>query len=269
MAVRERRPAWFKMYRHQGAMIDSVPDEVLGKVVKDVFRYFETGEIPEQSYLERVVFSAMKMGVDESNGDFLAHREKNAQNAKRRWEKKEQPADGSRDMAAVQAAGDAQPGTAQAARGSDSAQGMQEAEQEGNGSRGVQGTGRRSGGRKEAPAAKGGVQAAAPDATGSEKVPGVPAAATLTGGMERIPAAATPTGGMARMPSHATRTSGMQSMPWDATRADIEIEEEKPLRVSSSDKSEEKGVALSGAPASRFYLNPDTGEWVDREKEET
>lgn len=267
MAVRERRPAWFKMYRHQGAMIDSVPDEVLGKVVKDVFRYFETGEIPEQSYLERVVFSAMKMGVDESNEDFLAHREKNAQNAKRRWEKKEQPAveqpaDGSQDMAAVQAAGDARPGTAQAARGSDSARGMQEAKQEGNGTRGV--------------------QAAAPDAMGSEKVPGVPEAAartggveripenaTRTGGMERMPEAATPTGGMARMPLHATRTSGMQSMPWDATRADIEIEEEKPLRVSSSDKSEEKGVALSGAPASRFYLNPDTGEWVDREKEET
>lgn len=254
MAVRERRPAWFKMYRHQGAMIDSVPDEVLGKVVKDVFRYFETGEIPEQSYLERVVFSAMKMGVDESNEDFLAHREKNAQNAKRRWEKKEQPAeeqpaDGSQDMAAVQAAGDARPGTAQAARGSDSVRGMQEAEQEGNGTRGV--------------------QAAAPDAMGSEKVPGVPEAAARTGGVERIPENATRTGGMARMPLCATRTSGMQSMPWDATRADIEIEEEKPLRVSSSDKSEEKGVALSGAPASRFYLNPDTGEWVDREKEET
>ena len=70
MAKRETRPAWFKMFRNQKALIDSVPDETAGKALKAIFQYFEYGEVIEMTPLEFAVFSSVKPYVDESYEDF-------------------------------------------------------------------------------------------------------------------------------------------------------------------------------------------------------
>ena len=70
MAKKENRPAWFKMFRNQKALIDSVPDAAAGKALKAIFQYFECGEVIEMTPLEFAVFSSVKPYVDESYEDF-------------------------------------------------------------------------------------------------------------------------------------------------------------------------------------------------------
>lgn len=67
MSKKATRPAWFKMFLHQKALIDSVPDETAGKALKAVFRYFDTGEDSELDPLAFAVFVAIKPYFDESN----------------------------------------------------------------------------------------------------------------------------------------------------------------------------------------------------------
>ena len=72
MAKTTGRPAWFKMFLSQKALIDSVPDETAGKALKAVFAYFEAGEILQLDPLAFAVFSAVKPYVDESFADYAA-----------------------------------------------------------------------------------------------------------------------------------------------------------------------------------------------------
>lgn len=88
MAKKESRPAWFKLFRHQKALIDSVPDESAGKAIKAVFQYFENGEVPPLSPLEFAVFSSIKPYVDESFEDFAEKSRKNKAIADERWKKR-------------------------------------------------------------------------------------------------------------------------------------------------------------------------------------
>ena len=87
MAKKESRPAWFKLFRHQKALIDSVPDESAGKAIKAVFQYFENGEVPPLSPLEFAVFSSIKPYVDESFEYFAETSRKNRENVQKRWGK--------------------------------------------------------------------------------------------------------------------------------------------------------------------------------------
>lgn len=70
MSKRENRPAWFKMFLSHKPMIDSVSDETAGKALKALFRYFDTGELPELDPLAKLVFDSMRPYVDESFSDF-------------------------------------------------------------------------------------------------------------------------------------------------------------------------------------------------------
>lgn len=70
MAKRSTRPSWFKMFIHQKALIDSVPDDTAGKALKAVFRYFDSGEDVELDPLSFAVFAAIKPYVDEAYSDF-------------------------------------------------------------------------------------------------------------------------------------------------------------------------------------------------------
>lgn len=88
MGKKESRPSWFKMFRHQKALIDSVSDAEVGRAIKAVFQYFENGEAPDMSPIEFAVFSSMKPYVDESFSDFARNSKKNAENVKKRWETK-------------------------------------------------------------------------------------------------------------------------------------------------------------------------------------
>lgn len=88
MGKKESRPAWFKLFRHQKALIDSVPDDSAGRAIKAVFQYFENGEVPPLSPLEFAVFSSIKPYVDESFEDFAEKSRKNKAIADERWKKR-------------------------------------------------------------------------------------------------------------------------------------------------------------------------------------
>lgn len=70
MAKKENCPAWFKLFHHQKALLDSVPDESTGKAIKATFQYFENGEVPMLSPLEFAVFSALMPYISESERRF-------------------------------------------------------------------------------------------------------------------------------------------------------------------------------------------------------
>lgn len=94
MAKKENRPSWFKMFRNQKALIDSVPDAEVGQALKAVFQYFETGEVVEMSPLVFAVFSSVRPYIDESFEDYKANSQKNRANVQKRWEKnREMPSD--------------------------------------------------------------------------------------------------------------------------------------------------------------------------------
>ena len=87
MAKTAGRPAWFKMFLHQKALVDSVPDETAGKALKAVFLYFDTGEVTDLDPLTFAVFAAIKPYVDESFDDFERTSAKNKANVMERWKR--------------------------------------------------------------------------------------------------------------------------------------------------------------------------------------
>lgn len=87
MAKKTNRPSWFKMFLHQKALLDAMPDETVGKALKAVFQYFDTGEVQELDPMAFAVFAAIKPYVDESYEDFAAASKKNKENVMKRWSK--------------------------------------------------------------------------------------------------------------------------------------------------------------------------------------
>ena len=88
VAMKERHPAWFKMFWHQRALIDSLPDAKVGQALKAAYQYFEDGTVPKMTPLAFTLFSSIKPYVDESFADFEAISKKNRENIKRRWAKR-------------------------------------------------------------------------------------------------------------------------------------------------------------------------------------
>lgn len=66
----EKRPSWFKLFLHQKPIIDSVPDDVVGKAVKAAFHYFATKEEMKLDVLSMVVYSSFKPYIEESFTDY-------------------------------------------------------------------------------------------------------------------------------------------------------------------------------------------------------
>lgn len=86
-----KRPSWFKMFLHQKALIDSVPDETAGKALKAVFLYFDSGEVQELDPLTFAVFASIKPYIDESIDDYTDSVESGRAGAKKRWQKDSPP----------------------------------------------------------------------------------------------------------------------------------------------------------------------------------
>lgn len=70
MSKGEKRPSWFKLFLHQKPIIDSVPDEVVGRAIKAAFHYFATKEEMQLDVLPMVVYSSFKPYIEESFTDY-------------------------------------------------------------------------------------------------------------------------------------------------------------------------------------------------------
>lgn len=86
--AKDERAKWFKMFLHQKALIDSVPDETAGKALKAAFRYFDSKEMDDLDPLTFAVFSVIKPYIDESFSDYEKSVETGRSGAIKRWSKK-------------------------------------------------------------------------------------------------------------------------------------------------------------------------------------
>lgn len=87
------RASWFKVFLHQKALIDSVPNENVGAALKSALQYFETGENLQIDPLSFAVFSTFKQYIDESNDDFKKFSEAGQRGNKKRWDSHVSPPD--------------------------------------------------------------------------------------------------------------------------------------------------------------------------------
>lgn len=93
---KEGRPSWFKMFLHQKALIDAVPDEVAGKALKAALQYFETREEGNLDPLSSAVFASIKPYIDESFDDYQRSSDAGKAGNEKRWSKKVSGGDTSR-----------------------------------------------------------------------------------------------------------------------------------------------------------------------------
>lgn len=80
-------PSWWKLYAHNGPVIESVPDEAAGAALKAAYKYFEGEEVTQGSLdpLAYTVFCVLKNGVDQALSDYQTSREYGQRGAKTRW----------------------------------------------------------------------------------------------------------------------------------------------------------------------------------------
>ena len=90
---REGRASWFKIFLHQQALIDAVPDECAGKAIKAAMSYFRTGQEPDLAPLEKAVFSSFKQYIDESVQDYIKFSEAGQKGNNKRWGNEVSPPD--------------------------------------------------------------------------------------------------------------------------------------------------------------------------------
>ena len=84
---KEKRPTWFKMFLNQKALIDSVPDEIVGRALKAAFAYFAGEDMPQLDPLAYAVFATIKPYIDESFEDYRKSVENGKAGSAARWNK--------------------------------------------------------------------------------------------------------------------------------------------------------------------------------------
>ena len=82
------RATWFRVYLGQKAFIDGSDDAVVGQALKAALHYFSTGEVRTLDGAAHALFCSFREGVDETLADFEAKSKRNAENVKKRWDKK-------------------------------------------------------------------------------------------------------------------------------------------------------------------------------------
>lgn len=82
------RATWFRIYLGQKAFIDGSDDAVVGQALKAALHYFSTGEIRTLDGVAHALFCSFRESVDETLADFEAKSKRNAENVRKRWDKK-------------------------------------------------------------------------------------------------------------------------------------------------------------------------------------
>ncbi len=91
MTKKSQGPAWFKLWLHHRPLIDAVPDDVAGRVLKAALNYLATGRIMPLEQLEMVVFSAIKADIDDAQADYMQDVENGKRGGRPKKNGKEKP----------------------------------------------------------------------------------------------------------------------------------------------------------------------------------
>lgn len=67
-----KRATWWKMFYHQRAVVESIPDAEVGRGLKAAFRYFDGEEVTTADLTPQAftVFCVIKPYIDESMRDY-------------------------------------------------------------------------------------------------------------------------------------------------------------------------------------------------------
>ena len=71
MSNKSQRPSWFKIWLRQKPIIDAIPDDAAGRVIKAALAYFDAGKIPKLSPIEAVAFAAIRPEIDQATADYM------------------------------------------------------------------------------------------------------------------------------------------------------------------------------------------------------
>lgn len=85
--AKPKRATWWKMFYHQRAVIESVPDGEVGKGLKAAFRYFDGDEVNPEDLTPQAftVFCVMRPYIDESRRDYEESVANGRKGAEERW----------------------------------------------------------------------------------------------------------------------------------------------------------------------------------------
>jgi len=80
----------FILYTEQKAVVDKLTDEQAGKLIKAIYEYEETGEIPELDSVLDLVFTPFKIALDKNDSKWEEIKQKRSEAGKIGAEKKKQ-----------------------------------------------------------------------------------------------------------------------------------------------------------------------------------
>ena len=90
MAKKKAGPTWWKMFKHQRPVIESVSDSDAGLGLKAAFSYFDGEDIDPDSLNQGafIVFTVIRPYIDESKKDYEDAVLYGSTGAKKRWNDK-------------------------------------------------------------------------------------------------------------------------------------------------------------------------------------
>lgn len=90
--AKEKRAAWFKMFRHTRAAIEVISDEDAGRAIKEALRYFDGDEVDTDSMTPQsvIAFSLFRVSIDEANRDYEEAAENGRKGAEKRHNARKQ-----------------------------------------------------------------------------------------------------------------------------------------------------------------------------------
>lgn len=79
----------FILYLEQREVFDNLTDEQAGKIIKTIFEYEATKQVPELEQLLKIIFIPIKQTLDRNSVKYEKTCERNKENIKKRWDKKD------------------------------------------------------------------------------------------------------------------------------------------------------------------------------------
>lgn len=84
--IANKRPPGFMVYEENIKLLDTVPDEQAGRIIKAVASFYVTGETPElKEPIEQATADAMIEKIIRDAAEYAKVCEQNAQKADKRW----------------------------------------------------------------------------------------------------------------------------------------------------------------------------------------
>ena len=81
-----KQPPYFKVYEEEAKLLQSVPDELAGRLIKAACTFHLNGEVTEfDDALEQATFNTFLEKIARGHAEYIKTCEQNREKAKKRW----------------------------------------------------------------------------------------------------------------------------------------------------------------------------------------